>query len=166
MKIFKLIILFALLITGCVITPTDPPTWPSSWTKTYAGAERPQNETVELFHDYTHYMEVLVIDGIAYTKTPVDPKLYYNLLPGMHEIKYKLRWRKRGFVAGLMSIDLKAGHRYTLSHVLEYTWFGEGPLTVMLKDNTADEFLYSRTYSKPVLYEPSDMDLQMEEQGN
>lgn len=159
MKRLTLIVLFALLITGCVHNP------PPSWTKTYAGVERPQNEMVELFHHFTNYSEVLEIDGVAYTKTRIDSKLYYNMLPGIHEIKYKLRWRKKGYVMGLISVDMKAGHRYTLRHTIHFDFLIWGQsLTVMLKDDTADEFLYSRTYSKPTLYGywPSHMDLQME----
>lgn len=137
-----------LIISGCA-------TLPPNWINAYEGHALPDEQVAKLIHNFSNYREVVYIDGAHYIKSYGDARNHFNLLPGIHEIQYYLRWHKEGFVVGTARLEMKAGHVYVLSHDVHGGWLPKYQYaTVIIRDETTSEVVHEDTFIEPTYYEP------------
>ena len=149
----KTLLLFLILfLSGCMASPHIP-----EWTQTYEGVSLPDNQEVKLYHKFTNYREVIVIDNMIYTKSRDEPKVDYKLIPGLHRIDYYLRVPKRGWAIGGFTIEMKAGHTYVLKHEFDTNfhlfYFRPWETTVILRDKTDDEDVRMEHFPSPMSWD-------------
>jgi hypothetical protein len=134
---------------------------PISWTQTYDGASLPDKQEVKLHHNFDNYREVIVIDGIVYTKTHEDPKLFYTLIPGKHRIEYYLKKYKRGWAIGGFIVNMKAGHTYILEHKVVASFFGPKKSIVILMDDTEGAIVETKYFPEQMPWDENIEELQI-----
>lgn len=131
-------IFLLILLSGCTVKAPV-------WIYTYNVSEHPNSKTATFLHNFSNYQEILIIDGIEYTKTYDELNNHFKVLPGTHTIHYTLVCKKRGYVEGTISLDMKAGHTYILSRLRKGVIHRRCIVTII--DKTADEVVYETTFT-------------------